>query len=200
MGFAPRKIFASFYEGEKPKFFFWYPPGTSKAEKKLLHKIDFFILSYACLNFFIKYLDQSNLSNAYVSGMKEELKMYGNQLNLCNTLFQIGSILGSIFSNLIITRVSPRYWLPGCELLWGLLTLGTYAIKTYTQVRKWRWYPIFTINHLSNGRKMLTTVSYIQFAFSWGFWRAQLLLVFIMVRRQTSLRCQFFQNIDFQQC
>ena len=28
-----------------------------------------------------RFLDQSNISNAYVSGMKEDLKLYGNQLN-----------------------------------------------------------------------------------------------------------------------
>lgn len=27
----------------------------------------------------IKYLDQTNISNAYVSGMKEDLGLYGNE-------------------------------------------------------------------------------------------------------------------------
>jgi len=28
-----------------------------------------------------RFLDQSNISNAYVSGMKEDLHLYGNELN-----------------------------------------------------------------------------------------------------------------------
>jgi ACS family pantothenate transporter-like MFS transporter len=128
-------VFSSSYGDKRPKFFFWYPPGTTKADKKLLHKIDFFILTYACFNYFIKWLDQANLSNAYVSGMKEDLNMLGNQFNLATTMYNIGAILGSIISNLIITRVSPRYWLPACELAWGLFTIGTYKVSSYNQVR-----------------------------------------------------------------
>lgn len=87
-----KSLFASSYQKE-PKFFVWYPVGTTSAEKKLLFKIDFFILTYGCLAYFTKWLDQSNLSNAYVSGMKEDLAMYGTQYNLATTCFQIGMLI-----------------------------------------------------------------------------------------------------------
>lgn len=35
-------------------------------------------------------LDRSNLANAYVSGMKEDLGFQGNQLNQINTCFTVG--------------------------------------------------------------------------------------------------------------
>jgi ACS family pantothenate transporter-like MFS transporter len=63
---------------------------TVPGEAKLLRKIDAFILSFCCLCYFANYLDSSNLNNAYVSGMKEELKFKGNQLNLINTVFTVG--------------------------------------------------------------------------------------------------------------
>lgn len=134
MGFF-RDAFASSYGKSRPEFFFWYPSGTSKAEKKLLTKIDFFILTYACFGYFAKWLDQANLSNAYVTGMKEDLGMYGNQLNVANTCFNVGVIIGGIPSNLLLTWVPPRYWLPGCELLWAICTIFTYKITSYDQVR-----------------------------------------------------------------
>jgi hypothetical protein len=43
--------------------------------------------------YFMNYLDRSNLANAYVSGMKEELNFTGNQYNLINTCFTIGYCL-----------------------------------------------------------------------------------------------------------
>jgi ACS family pantothenate transporter-like MFS transporter len=128
-------IFASSYGKDKPKFFIWHPEGTTGAEKKLLFKIDFFILTYGCLAYFTKWLDQSNLSNAYVSGMKEDLAMYGTEFNLATTCFQVGTILGGIPANLLLTKVPPRYLLPGCELLWAVLTIGTYKVSSYNQVR-----------------------------------------------------------------
>lgn len=45
--------------------------------------------------YFTNYLDRSNLANAYVSGMKEELGFVGNQLNLINTMFTVGCVLFS---------------------------------------------------------------------------------------------------------
>ncbi|KUJ19735.1 MFS general substrate transporter [Mollisia scopiformis] len=106
-------------------------------DQKLLFKIDFFILTFGCLAYFTKWLDQANLSNAYVSGMKEDLKMYGTQYNLAVTCFQVGTILGGIPSNLLLTWVPPRILLPGCELLWAILTIFTYRVESYTQL-----YPI----------------------------------------------------------
>ncbi|KXH34347.1 pantothenate transporter [Colletotrichum simmondsii] len=51
--------------------------------------------------YFIKYLDQNNYSNAFVSGMQEELDLYGNERNLLNTYFNIGIILGTIPAQMI---------------------------------------------------------------------------------------------------
>ncbi|KAG6336338.1 hypothetical protein ID866_2733 [Astraeus odoratus] len=61
--------------------FLWGEVPSSKAEKWLLVKIDWFILSYCCLMYFTNYLDRSNVNNAYVSGMKQDLNMEGNQFN-----------------------------------------------------------------------------------------------------------------------
>ena len=38
----------------KAKWFHWHEPGTSKEEKRLIFKLDWFLLSFACLMFFIK--------------------------------------------------------------------------------------------------------------------------------------------------
>ncbi|ROW16352.1 hypothetical protein VPNG_02740 [Cytospora leucostoma] len=105
----------------------WHEPGTSTQEKRLIFKLDWFLLSYSCLSFFIKQLDGNNVSNAYVSGMKEELGFGpGNELSWMNTYFSIGTIVGGVFSNLIITVIRPRYWLPACLLIWSLFVLGMF--------------------------------------------------------------------------
>jgi ACS family pantothenate transporter-like MFS transporter len=45
----------------------WYRPGTTTAEKKMLFKLDCSILVFGCLSSFSKTLDNSSLTNAYVS-------------------------------------------------------------------------------------------------------------------------------------
>lgn len=51
----------------------WGKPAETAAERKLVSKIDFFVLSYCCLSYCINYLDRANLANAYVSGMREDV-------------------------------------------------------------------------------------------------------------------------------
>ena len=41
----------------------------SPAERKFSFKLDAAVLTFATLGYFIKYLDQSNINNAFVSGM-----------------------------------------------------------------------------------------------------------------------------------
>ncbi|KAJ4417039.1 hypothetical protein N0V82_006393 [Gnomoniopsis sp. IMI 355080] len=132
-----KRLFASSYGTDRPEFFIWHPKGLPVSEKRLLFKIDLCILTYACLAYFTKWLDQANLSNAYVSGMKEDLEMYGTEYNLASTCFSVGQILGPIPANVLLTWIPPRLLLPGLELLWAGLTIGTYAVKDVNQL-----YPI----------------------------------------------------------
>ncbi|CZT21465.1 related to permease of the major facilitator superfamily [Ramularia collo-cygni] len=103
----------------------WGVPPATRAETILLRKIDFFVLSFVCLMYWVNYLDRANLNNAYVSGMREDLNFKGTQLNQINTIFYGGYLLGQIPNNLILQKVPPRIWLPTTVLCWGLLTLGT---------------------------------------------------------------------------
>jgi hypothetical protein len=45
----------------------WYPNNMSYAEKLLVLKLDLTILTFGGLSFFTKYLDQTAITNAYVS-------------------------------------------------------------------------------------------------------------------------------------
>lgn len=148
-----KSVFASSYGKDKPDFFIWHPKGLPTSEKKLLFKIDLFILTYGCLAYFTKWLDQANLSNAYVSGMREDLQMYGNQYNLASTCFSVGQILGPIPANILLTWIPPRFLLPGLELIWAGLTIGTYAVKDVNQVRDSRTWTY--LDSGQTGRKLM---------------------------------------------
>ena len=119
---------------KKIRNFLWGEPPQDPKEAKLLFKIDCFVLTFVCFNYWVNYLDRSNLANAYVSGMQEDLKMHGNEYNIVNTVFTVGYIVGMIPNNLILLKIQPRYWLTFCLLSWGLLTLGLYKVKNYKEI------------------------------------------------------------------
>lgn len=119
---------------ERSGWLHWHAPGTTKEEKRLILKLDWFLLSFGCLCFFVKQLDGNNVSNAYVSGMKEDLNFGpGNELSWMNTYFNVGQIIGGPIVNLIITVVRPRFWLPSCLAIWSLFVLFLFKCNTAEQ-------------------------------------------------------------------
>lgn len=54
----------------------------------------------------MKEMDQSATTQAYVSGMREALGLYGNELVMFNTFFSIGYAIGLVPGQLAQTRVS----------------------------------------------------------------------------------------------
>jgi ACS family pantothenate transporter-like MFS transporter len=49
-------------------------------QRWLLFKVDAFVLTFASIGYCLKNIDQTNVNNAFLSGMKEGLSMYGNEL------------------------------------------------------------------------------------------------------------------------
>lgn len=122
-------------KSRRPTFFQpWYEPGTTSKEKQLILKLDFFILTYSCLAWFLKYLDQQNITNAYANGMKEDFGMDKNQLSWLNTYFAIGSILGSVPASILITIFPPNIYLPVVDFLWSLFVLLLIKCTTVEQM------------------------------------------------------------------
>lgn len=104
-----------------------------KEERAFVWRLDLIFLTIAFLAYAFKYLDQTNISNAYVSGMKEDLNLYGNQLNYFTTYFNIGYMVMLYPSCIIISHIGPQQWLPACEVLWGVFTC---CLSTVTSARQ----------------------------------------------------------------
>ncbi|WKT41320.1 Major facilitator superfamily [Fusarium oxysporum f. sp. vasinfectum] len=85
------------------------------------------------LGYFIKYLDQTNYSNAFVSGMQEDLDLYGNERNWLGTWFSLGIMVGTIPAQMLqLSHIRPSILIPTCEICWSALVIGmgfTHSIK-----------------------------------------------------------------------
>lgn len=112
----------------------------SPAERRLLRKLDLSILSVGCLGFFLKYLDQGNLANAYVSGMQEDLGMYGNQYTYAGTAYTCAYAVMQIPSTLIIQRVRPSLYLAAMEVAWGAFTFAQAGLRDVGQLYAFRFF------------------------------------------------------------
>lgn len=111
-----------------------HEPTRNHEERSFLHKLDIYLVTILSLGYFIKNLDSTNISNAFVSGMKEDLGMNGNEVNLVDTAWTIGYVIGQIPSQVILTKARPSIWIPSCELVWTILTFSLAAATTSNQV------------------------------------------------------------------
>ncbi|PSN68709.1 major facilitator superfamily transporter [Corynespora cassiicola Philippines] len=66
--------------------------------------------------------------------MKEDLNLYGNELNYFTTFFNIGYMVMLYPSCIIISHFGPSTWLPACELIWGVLTCCLSVVTNHRQV------------------------------------------------------------------
>ena len=71
----------------RQKWYQWFSPDDTPEERRLITKLDLLIIVFAFLAYWTKVLDASAVTAAYVSGMKEDLGLFGNELNYLNLVF-----------------------------------------------------------------------------------------------------------------
>lgn len=114
--------------------YIWDDPDKPAEEKKFLLKLDLFLLTYACLGYFCKGLDQQNINNAYVSGMKEALSMDGSELTYMTNVFAAGYVVGQLPAVILARKIRPSVLVSTLEILWAVLTFCCAAVNNVSQL------------------------------------------------------------------
>lgn len=122
------------------KWYHWFNENDTPAEKKLILKLDILLTLYSMMAYWVKYLDQTNLNNAYVSGMKESLNMRGNELVHTQAIFTVGTIVFQLPFMWALYKVPLSYVLPSLDLCWSLFTLGAYKSTSVAHLQAMRFF------------------------------------------------------------
>ncbi|KAF5986572.1 transporter [Fusarium coicis] len=99
------------------KGYIWDTWDLPQDQRRLLFKVDAFILTFASIGYFLKNIDQTNINNAFLSGMEEDLEIFGNQL--VTSFFESGFypgihyMLGSWYTPREIGKRAMLFWLAG---------------------------------------------------------------------------------------
>ncbi|KAF4978845.1 hypothetical protein FDECE_18150, partial [Fusarium decemcellulare] len=125
-------------EGKPRKWYHWYSPDDTPEERRFLLKLDLMLMPISLLSFWIKNMDYSNINNAYVSGMKEELGFVGNELVQQQTVFTVSTVVAQLPFPFLFTRVPLYILLPTMELLWGVFNLLQYRAHSFGELAAYR--------------------------------------------------------------
>lgn len=114
--------------------YIWITWTKSKEEQHLIRKVDFTLLVFGFLGTFTKFIDKANLQTAFVSGMKEELNFYGNELNYANTCYNVGLMVALWPASILLVRTKPRYFIPAIQIAWTICTFAQAKMQTAAQM------------------------------------------------------------------
>ncbi|KAJ0316656.1 hypothetical protein Brms1b_005375 [Colletotrichum noveboracense] len=104
------------------------------AEKKLLRKLDFWLAPMMIICFLVAYLDRSNIGNAAIAGMNEDLNLTGNRLNVAVTVFYVTYITFEIPASLILKKARPSRLIPFFILAWSATVVGSAFVTNYASL------------------------------------------------------------------
>ncbi|KAK2615121.1 hypothetical protein N8I77_001897 [Diaporthe amygdali] len=126
-------------QASKRNWYQWYSPDQTPEERRLVLKLDLLIVPYAFILYWVKYIDQTNINNAYVSGMSEDLNFNGNELVQFQTIFVVGNVLGLLPFIYLFPRVPMHFLVPTLDLGWGIFTLLQYRAQSYGEIMAYRF-------------------------------------------------------------
>lgn len=129
------------YKQSRKWYTFLYPNHATqtKAERKLLYKLDIIIAVYFLALNWSKSVDTNNFTSAYVSHMREDLKMKGNDYIYTTTIANVGAIVFQIPFMYLLPRYPAHIILPVMDLGWTWFTFACYRAKTLAELRAYRF-------------------------------------------------------------
>jgi len=107
---------------------------TPEEERKLWRKVDMRLMPILSLMYLLAFLDRGNIGNAKLDGLITQLDLTGNKYNIALTMFFIPYCLCEPMSNLALRAFRPSRWLPGINLIWGIVMVLMSLVKTYPQL------------------------------------------------------------------
>ncbi|PLB55492.1 pantothenate transporter liz1 [Aspergillus steynii IBT 23096] len=103
-------------------------------ERKLVRKIDLFLLPAIWIVYLLSYMDRSNLGNARVAGMGDDLHITEDRYFLAVVLFQVGYVVAEVPCNMILARSRPSLFIPAIMICWGAVCAAVGSVKTWQQL------------------------------------------------------------------
>ncbi|KAK9475922.1 major facilitator superfamily domain-containing protein [Lipomyces japonicus] len=99
--------------------------------KRLVRKIDRKLLPCLVTMYLLNFLDRSNLAQARLGTLQQDLNMHGTDYNLATSILFVGYLLMQLPSNLLLTRVRPSVYLATAMTLWGAVSACQAALNSF---------------------------------------------------------------------
>ncbi|KAK4452706.1 high-affinity nicotinic acid transporter [Podospora aff. communis PSN243] len=107
------------------------PGWDEKATKHLLWRLDWHIIPFMSLIYLLCFLDRTNIGNARLDHLEQDLNLQGLQYNDCLAVLFPFYIAAEIPSNMMMKRLRPSIWLTFIMVCWSAAMIGQGFVKNY---------------------------------------------------------------------
>ncbi|KAI0383994.1 putative pantothenate transporter [Hypomontagnella monticulosa] len=105
-------------EGEEEEF-------DHKLDRRVKWKLDLFILPLMASVYFFATMGKSDLGNAKIAGLNEDLGLDASDYSNAATMFLVATIIFQLPGTLLIKKIHPNRQFSGAMITWGFLTAMT---------------------------------------------------------------------------
>lgn len=101
-------------------------------DRKTTRKIDFRLLPMMMFIYILNFLDRTNITNARLDTLEADLKLVGNQYQVCISILFVGYILFQVPANMILNKFGrPSIFITVVMTTWGAISTVTAAVQNY---------------------------------------------------------------------
>ncbi|KAI1761666.1 major facilitator superfamily domain-containing protein [Hypoxylon sp. FL1150] len=100
---------------------------SKEVERKLVRRIDLHILPLVVTMYLFNYLDRNSITQARLGSIQKDTGVDGVVWNTAISIFSAGYIAMQLPSTLLMTKTQPHIFLPGCIILWAIVSGSTAA-------------------------------------------------------------------------
>ncbi|KAJ9611505.1 hypothetical protein H2200_004689 [Cladophialophora chaetospira] len=103
-----------------------------KAVRKVMRKVDLRLVPMLSLLYMWAFIDRSNLGNANIAGLSEDLKTnIGNRYSVLAMIFFVGYCLIDIPTVFLVRKIGPALWIGTITTIWGIVTICQGFVKSW---------------------------------------------------------------------
>ncbi|KAI1166900.1 major facilitator superfamily domain-containing protein [Nemania serpens] len=109
-------------------------------ERQLLWKIDLVLIPWLCLLYLLAFLDRTNIGNAKVAGLVQDLHLTTGQYNATLTIFFVSYSVFEPLTNVLLKKLRPSLFIPIIMFFWGATMTGMGFSYNYSGLLAARWF------------------------------------------------------------
>ncbi|KAL4821607.1 major facilitator superfamily domain-containing protein [Aspergillus spinulosporus] len=112
----------------------------AKIDRALLWKLDMRLVPWLSLLYLVSFLDRTNIGNAKLDNLQEDLGMSDNQYNSSLTIFFVSYAVFEPLTNVLLKRLRPSVFIPIIMVLWGICMLSMGFVHNWSGLMAARWF------------------------------------------------------------